>query len=206
MLKIRYIKLIFKRLILFTAITIVSPLILLSKLFLLLSIDEIFHTCSTMLGILPGYPGSIFRLGFYFCILKKVSLDVSIGFGSFFSRRNVEIGKNVSIGAYCIIGRSIIKDGVVIASRVSIPSGGKQHLELLFNNHRINSENKYEVIKVGNNSWIGEGAIVMAEVGNNSIIGAGSVVTKPIPDYCIAVGNPAKPVHYFKKKAINYII
>ena len=29
-------------------------------------------------------------------------------------------------------------------------------------------------------------------IGKKSIIGAGSVVTKDIPEYCIAVGNPAK--------------
>ena len=34
-------------------------------------------------------------------------------------------------------------------------------------------------------------------IDKNSIIGAGSVVTKDIPDNCIAVGNPCKPVKYF---------
>ena len=33
-----------------------------------------------------------------------------------------------------------------------------------------------------------------------SIIGAGSVVTKDIPEYCIAVGNPAKVIKKFDKK------
>ena len=34
-------------------------------------------------------------------------------------------------------------------------------------------------------------------IDKNSIIGAVSVVTKDIPDNCIAVGNPCKPVKYF---------
>ena len=37
-------------------------------------------------------------------------------------------------------------------------------------------------------------------IGKKSIIGAGSVVTKDIPEYCIAVGNPAKVIKKFDKK------
>lgn len=31
-------------------------------------------------------------------------------------------------------------------------------------------------------------------IGKKAVIGAGSVVTKSVPDYCIAVGNPAKVI------------
>ena len=31
-------------------------------------------------------------------------------------------------------------------------------------------------------------------IGKNSVIGANSVVTKDIPDYCVAVGAPAKVI------------
>ena len=37
-------------------------------------------------------------------------------------------------------------------------------------------------------------------IGKKSIRGAGSVVTKDIPEYCIAVGNPAKVVKKFDIK------
>src|SRR5690606_32270085 len=48
-------------------------------------------------------------------------------------------------------------------------------------------------VRIGNNSWIGENVcIIGANVGNHCVIGANSVVTKDIPDYCIAVGTPAK--------------
>ena len=47
---------------------------------------------------------------------------------------------------------------------------------------------------LGNNVWIGDGAIVCkgVSIGDNSIIGAGSVVTQDIPSNVIAAGNPAK--------------
>jgi acetyltransferase-like isoleucine patch superfamily enzyme len=34
----------------------------------------------------------------------------------------------------------------------------------------------------------------MADIGNYAVLGAGSVVVKSIPDFAIAVGNPAKVI------------
>lgn len=49
-------------------------------------------------------------------------------------------------------------------------------------------------ISIGNNVWIGGGAIVCpgVTIGNNVVIGAGAVVTKNIPDDVFVGGNPAK--------------
>ena len=49
---------------------------------------------------------------------------------------------------------------------------------------------------IGNNVWIGGGAIILpgVTIGNNVVIGAGSVVTKNIPDNVIAVGSPCRVV------------
>lgn len=46
---------------------------------------------------------------------------------------------------------------------------------------------------IGEDSWIGENvSICGASIGKHCVIGANSVVTKDIPDYCVAVGSPAK--------------
>ena len=51
-------------------------------------------------------------------------------------------------------------------------------------------------IIIGDDVWIGGGAIVLAGVtiGDRSVIGAGSVVTKDVPSDVVVVGNPAKIV------------
>jgi len=51
---------------------------------------------------------------------------------------------------------------------------------------------------IGNDVWVGAGAIIMKGVviGNGAIIGAGSVVTKNVEPYSIVVGSPAKIVKY----------
>nr|WP_237686487.1 sugar O-acetyltransferase [Arthrobacter jiangjiafuii] len=48
-------------------------------------------------------------------------------------------------------------------------------------------------IAIGNNVWIGGGAIVLpcVTVGENSVIGAGAVVTRDVPANVVVVGNPA---------------
>ncbi len=49
-------------------------------------------------------------------------------------------------------------------------------------------------ITIGNNVWVGGGAIILpgVSIGDNVVIGAGSVVTKDIPANVIAAGNPCR--------------
>lgn len=50
-----------------------------------------------------------------------------------------------------------------------------------------------QVARIGHDTWIGHGAIIMPNVrlGTGSVVGAGAVVTKDVPDYSVAVGVPA---------------
>ncbi|MBI9018227.1 MAG: sugar O-acetyltransferase [Phycisphaerae bacterium] len=51
-------------------------------------------------------------------------------------------------------------------------------------------------ITVGENVWIGGGAIILPNVaiGDNTTIGAGAVVTKDVPSNVLAVGNPCRVI------------
>jgi maltose O-acetyltransferase len=51
-------------------------------------------------------------------------------------------------------------------------------------------------ITIGDNVWLGGGAIVLpgVTIGDDSVIGAGTVVTKDVPAGVLAVGNPARVV------------
>jgi acetyltransferase-like isoleucine patch superfamily enzyme len=62
-------------------------------------------------------------------------------------------------------------------------------------------------IKVGNDVWIGQGAVLMADVGDGAIVGAASVVRKDIPPYAIAYGNPCEVKGYrFTHKQIEALL
>lgn len=53
-------------------------------------------------------------------------------------------------------------------------------------------------VEIGEGSWLGENVCVLgARIGKHCVIGANTVVTKNIPDYCVAVGSPAKVIKQY---------
>jgi acetyltransferase-like isoleucine patch superfamily enzyme len=51
-------------------------------------------------------------------------------------------------------------------------------------------------VRIGSGSWLGHGTVVLpgSDIGRNVVVGAGSVVTGPLPDFSVAVGNPARVI------------
>jgi len=101
------------------------------------------------------------------------------------------VEKGVSIGAYCVIGRSSIGARCQIASHVLMPSGRRQHVR---NADGTLSDCITDRTSIGPDCWIGDGAVVMADLGQGVTVGAGSVVTRPVPAGSVVVGNPARPI------------
>ena len=68
----------------------------------------------------------------------------------------------------------------------------------------MNQELTGNEVSIGDGCWIGEKVIILpgVKIGKKCVIGAGSVVTKSVPDFSIAVGNPAKVIkrYDFSKK------
>jgi maltose O-acetyltransferase len=56
-------------------------------------------------------------------------------------------------------------------------------------------------VTIGDNVWIGGGAIVCpgVTIGPDTVVGAGSVVTKDLPAGVLAVGNPARVVRRLER-------
>lgn len=61
----------------------------------------------------------------------------------------------------------------------------------------VDGQNKGTTV-IGNDVWIGFSATIMSgvKIGNGAIIGAKAVVARDIPDYAVAVGNPARVIRY----------
>jgi acetyltransferase-like isoleucine patch superfamily enzyme len=177
------------------ALVAVSPLVLLYFLLSRVSReDELFAAFSQGLSLIPGRAGSYLRIAFYRVVMGRCASDSFIGFGSLFSHRGTELHSGIYIGPQCNIGLSVIQRNCLLGSGVHLLSGKNQH--------RFDDPDKpirlqggqFTKISLGENVWIGNGAIVMANVGRDCIIGAGSVVIDDVPAGSIVVGNPGKVV------------
>lgn len=152
--------------------------------------EVVFTFCAQSLALVPGLPGSWLRAAFYGFTLDDCAWEVHIGFGSHFSHRGAVVGPQASMGSYCVIGHAHIGRRAMIGSRVSIPSGKRQHLD---EGGRLSgSEGRFDTVTVGDGCWIGEGAILLADVGAGSIVSAGAVVVQPAPAGSLVGGNPAR--------------
>lgn len=159
--------------------------------------ERAFDFFAKLLSLVPGRIGQYLRASFYVRTLARCPCDILVGFGSFFAHPTAAVGRHVSIGSFSIIGTAVFGDHVLVASRVSILSGKYQHGGGGLAPSAVHG--RYDRVRIGSGSWIGEGAVIMADVGAHCIVSAGSVVTKAVPDRSTAVGNPARSVRYADK-------
>lgn len=119
--------------------------------------------------------------------------------------QNIFLGKNVQLAGYLNAGkggRITIGNDVAIGHYTSIIAEQYDRDGMRGTQGDVRAlPKKYREITIGNGAWIGNNCVIMASVGNGSVIGAGAIVTKDVPDYSIAVGNPARVIAQRKKGA-----
>jgi acetyltransferase-like isoleucine patch superfamily enzyme len=187
----------FKKTIDLLAFLAVLPAFLLYRLAAMgLGKDRAFPGWSQFFSLLPGHTGVYLRRAFYRLVLRSCGPDVCLEFGTILAHPGARLGRGVYVGAFCCLGEIVLGDDVLLASHVSVMDGPRQHgIERLDIPIRHQPGIRQRVT-IGEDSWIGEHAVVMANVGRHCVIGAGAVVVKPIPDFAIAVGIPAKAIGY----------
>ena len=183
------------------SLIVVLPFIVLSWLERRLSRSELlFLLCAQTLAVIPGFPGQWLRSAYYFGTLEDCAWEVRFGFGTLFTHRGATIGPRVSTGAYCVMGHAIIGADVMIGSRVSIPSGKRQHLDEA---GRLAPVTRFDHVRVGAHCWIGEGAILLADVGEGCIVSAGAVVIETMPGGQLIGGNPGRVIRGLERAGEN---
>ena len=114
--------------------------------------------------------------------------------------KDVYIDTGVNIGNSCKIQNSVsVYSGVTLENNVFIGPNACFTNDLTpraFNNdwHTVKTQ-ICEGASIGANATI----ICGNKIGKFAMIGAGTVVTKDIPEYALAVGNPARVVGYVDK-------
>lgn len=112
----------------------------------------------------------------------KISDNTFIGRITLHLHDRVDIGRNV-----------VINDGVILFTA----------------SHEVDSETFRTTtapIVIHDYAWIASGAILLpgVEIGSGAVIGAGAVVTEDVPDYKIAVGNPARVLDRGRTPNLKY--
>lgn len=109
---------------------------------------------------------------------------VNMGFNChIFSASSVQVERDNLIAAYCyLVG------GTHKTDDPDIPV--------------LDQERESHGVRIGAGGWLGAHVTVFdgVEIGKHCIIAAGSVVNKPIPDYSVAGGVPAKVIRNRKKE------
>jgi virginiamycin A acetyltransferase len=156
--------------------------------------DRALEGSSQCISLIPGILGQYLRRAFLSWTIEYCHPSASVGFGTIFSKSTARIEENVYIGPFCSFGDVHIGKDTLIATGVHVTSGSRMHgIEKLDVPIRL-QPGTFTTVHIGENCWIGNGAIVMANVGRDTVVGAGSVVAKPLPNAVIAVGAPARVV------------
>jgi maltose O-acetyltransferase len=108
---------------------------------------------------------------------------------------NIRIGRNAFVNCNCVwLDCAAIDIGDFLQMGPAV--------QLYTPEHPLESEARRSglefarPIRIGNNVWIGGGAIVLGGVtiGDNVVVGAGSVVARDVPANSLVVGNPARVI------------
>ena len=158
--------------------------------------ESVFALWAQTCALVPGVPGVFLRRAFYRWTLRACAEDVTIEFGAVLQRRASELARGVYIGSYALIGWVRVGENSLIGSRVSVLSGGKQHELAPSGEWTATSIGTLRQIAIGRNTWIGEGAVVMADLGSGCMVAAGTVVSSAVPDGIMVAGNPARFVRH----------
>lgn len=149
---------------------------------------------------------------------KKTNFTGKLGFGSYIAPNSEIAG---IIGRYTSIGPNV---KVIINTHpytypfvttspafFSLDKQNGSNLTKVqrFDEQRMFDKSNNYAVKIGNDCWIGERAMIIGgvQIGDGAVVLAGAIVTKDIPAYAIAGGVPAKVLRYrYREDSIDFLL
>lgn len=110
------------------------------------------------------------------------------------------LGQNVVVSPQVVLGNNVkVQNNVSIYTGVICEDDVFLGPSMVFTNvinprSAINRKSEYAKTVVKKGATIGANATIVCghDIGKYAFIGAGAVVTKPVPDYALVMGNPAR--------------
>lgn len=120
---------------------------------------------------------------------------------------NCNIGQNVVISPQVVLGNNVkVQNNVSIYTGVTCEDDVFLGPSMVFTNvinprSAVNRRDNYLRTHVGQGASIGANATIVCghDIGAYAFIGAGAVVTKPVPDFALVVGNPARQIGWMSE-------
>ena len=121
--------------------------------------------------------------------------------------KNCNIGQNVVISPQVVLGHNVkVQNNVSIYTGVTCEDDVFLGPSVVFTNvinprSAVNRRDNYLRTHVGQGASIGANATIVCghNIGAYAFIGAGAVVTKPVPDFALVVGNPARQIGWMSE-------
>ncbi len=117
------------------------------------------------------------------------------------------IGQNVVISPQVVLGKNVkIQNNVSVYTGVICEDDVFLGPSCVFTNVKnprsgVNRRGEYTQTKIGKGASIGANATIICghDIGKYAFVGAGAVISKPVPDYALVVGNPAKQIGWMSE-------
>ncbi len=170
-------------------------------------IERKYHNVNLIIGLQSTITNS--EIGKHVYIGNNVEVYASsLGNHSYINSKSRLL--NVNVGKFCSIASNVIFNlGIHPTNYISThPAFYANNKNFKTFADKIYLKEENPLIKVGNDVWIGERALIMGgiKIENGAIIAAGAVVTKDVPAFSIVGGVPAKIIRYrFSSDTIDKI-
>ena len=137
------------------------------------------------------------RLGRHVVIGERVVLrEVTVGDYSYFERHGEAIYSR--IGKFCSIAANVrinaLEHPMERVTTHKISYRPNEYFRFLGVDQTFRERRRAKPVEIGNDVWIGHGAVIMPGVGigDGAVIGANAVVTRDVAAYDIVAGAPAR--------------
>jgi len=110
----------------------------------------------------------------------------------------IEIQNGCDIGRFCFISAAssvVLEEDVLLSPNVIISD--HSHVTTQLDQSILRSGiTKSNPVRLKKGCWVGANSVILpgVTIGKHAVVGANSVVRTSVPDFCVAVGSPAKIV------------
>jgi maltose O-acetyltransferase len=145
---------------------------------------------------IPGYKlAYVARRAVIRSISKRCGRNVLIKRNAYFGDgAELEIGDYSQFGENCVVPRDLVLGRDVVMGPDVVIWASPHESSSLEVPIRCQGGTARRPVRIGDDVWIGQRAIIMpgVRVGSHAVIGAASVVTRDVPEYSVVAGVPAR--------------